>query len=228
MSEGVLLYAVNKDTGYVYPVNVDADGKIKLAPSSTLLGVVDGHIMGYDGSTWRNILVDTTGKIILGPGSSNIGDVDVLTLPSIPSGTNRIGSVGMEGYVNAAWHKIGFPISMSGTFQWSASNTALAAGANNLDSTAASANRIYYITNISMRYNGTITNVTLEILLMLSGGTSGYQIFGENPVVNNKWYDRQGFWPLVASDFVRLTIAGATAGDDAYLRVTGFWVDISL
>lgn len=57
------------------------------------------QITAYQGGIW-NINATITGNPILGTSNSNIGNVGVLTLPSIPSGSNVIGSVTILGNSN--------------------------------------------------------------------------------------------------------------------------------
>lgn len=44
--------------------------------------------------------VTVTGSVGLNAGTNNIGDVDVLTLPAIPAGSNSIGTVGLDAGTN--------------------------------------------------------------------------------------------------------------------------------
>ena len=58
-------------------------------------------IAGFDGTLTQSISVDASGNVqvdvltlpALPAGTNNIGDVDVLTLPALPAGTNNIGDV---------------------------------------------------------------------------------------------------------------------------------------
>lgn len=47
-------------------------------------------------SATQNIQVSNSPTVFLAAGTNNIGDVDVLTLPAIPTGTNVIGRVGID------------------------------------------------------------------------------------------------------------------------------------
>ena len=50
----------------------------------------------------NNDVTITSGTVTIGAGTNNIGDVDVLTLPALPAGTNTIGSVKLTDGTNTA------------------------------------------------------------------------------------------------------------------------------
>jgi hypothetical protein len=186
-------------SGIMVPVNVDTDG---------------------------NVQVDVLAA--LPAGNNNIGDVDVLTLPSIPSGSNLIGDVQARnlGYISGAWQKDPLRFGYSGQVYERVVNTALAAGVNNLDTSAVPAGRIWVVTSIACHYVGTVAGVV--ILVVIQQGANLLALYNVTAVVSNQYYDRQGQFILAAGDFVRLTVSGATLNDDARLFVNGYYVDIAL
>lgn len=129
-----------------------------------------------------------------------------------------------HGWVGAAWQKDPIRFGYSELITEGVDNTSLAAGSNNLDTGTVPAGEIWVITNIAIRYDGTVSSVSLTVALIIDTVLMG--IFGQKPPVSTVWYDRQGWWVLDAGDYIRLEVGGATMNDDAYLRVVGFRVDI--
>lgn len=154
------------------------------------------------------------------------GDLQVDILDPLPAGSNLIGDVQARnlGYYSSAWRKDPLAFGYSGIVLERVVNQNLSAGANILDTSAVAASKIWVITNIAVAYSGTIGGVKLYIEIY--SGTTPYPLFSEVHVVNDEYLDRQGWWVLAAGDKIRLEILGATAGDDAYLIATGFYVDI--
>jgi hypothetical protein len=133
-------------------------------------------------------------------------------------------AMGSFGWDGSQWRKDPIRIGYSDTVQISLSNTSLAAGSNVIDSGAVPAGEIWILTNISLRYTGTVSSVTLTATIYR--GAAHYRLFTQDSLVNSKFYGFAGQWVLKEGDVLRFEIASATAGDDAYLNAVGYRVDI--
>ena len=205
--------------GVLVPVRVDDDGIVSVSSAvSSLPSLPAGD---------NNIgNVDVVTLPTLPAGNNNIGNVDIVTLPALPTGTNEIGKIQARNYglVGGAFQKDPIRIGYSSTVAEALSDTNLGAGPNNLDSTPVPEGEIHIMTNLAFQYAGTITGVSLMPSVILNSGV--YPADYKTPVVSGAWYIVQGWWVLRKDDWVRLNIVGATATDDANLRITGFRVDI--
>lgn len=83
---------------------VPAQDEVKVSGTAAVASPPSGNpvaIAGTDGTNVRILKLDTSGEAqvdvltlpALPAGTNNIGDVDVLTLPALPAGTNNIGDV---------------------------------------------------------------------------------------------------------------------------------------
>lgn len=110
-----------------------------------------------------------------------------------------------------------------GVWSQSVTNNSLSAGTNYLTGSAVGSEKI--MTSFAMRYTGTVTGVTL------SG--QQYQTVAPNtvvdfypiaPPVSGNWYLASGEWQIPINWTPRLLVVGATAGDSAAYRVSGYTV----
>ncbi len=185
------------DTGSNYrPLRVDTQGRPIIA------GLVSG-------STYVPLLLDASGRVTLA-----VQDAGATKRPVLCDGSGRV-YMAIKGD-----DKI---FSMEDQYTEAVSNTNLAAGTNLLNSTTVPAGKVYVITNISIRYDGTVAGVALSVYSYK--GATFANVFSINTVVSIQYYDRQVNIPLVAGGFIRLIVTGATAGNDAYLDVTGYIMD---
>lgn len=124
------------------------------------------------------------------------------------------------GWYNSAWRKSPPAFGPSNYLLHFVDNTNLAAGTNNLDFATVPANQVWVYTNIYMQYNGTPpTNISAQIATWL--------LYRQNAPATTVGYDRQGYWPVFPGYWLRMVVAGATAGDDAFFRGTGFIMDLT-
>lgn len=166
------------------------------------------------GSQVIPLLLDTDGSIIV----STI-------VTALPAGTNEIGMIQAReyGWQNAAWRKNPLSFGWSGQVLQAKVITAVA-GTNTNDSDTVPANTIWIITNLLMRYTGTITNVAM--FCNIFDGTASFGIYSQQPIVSAIDYDRQGQWYLKAGDRLRMSVINATAGDNIRLYAVGYYVSI--
>jgi hypothetical protein len=129
-----------------------------------------------------------------------------------------------KGWIGGAWQKDPLRLGFSAQRLINASDTALGAGANDVDSGSVAAGELWVITNIAVRYAGTVAGVVLTPGFY--DGSNLFPVGEERSITSGQWYAYQGEWILVEDDVLRLQVAGATLNDDAYIRASGFRVDI--
>lgn len=105
----------------------------------------------------------------------------------------------------------------------SLSDTNIGAGTNNLDGAAVAAGEVMVVQQVSCRYDGTVPS---SMLVIPSGTPSAVVVLFETTIVSASWYLASCFLVLEAGDFMRVTVHGATAGDDLYFRYAGFKMSI--
>jgi hypothetical protein len=98
-------------------------------------------------------------------------------------------------------------------------NTNLSGGITFLDLPAIPAGNVAVVTAITFRYDGTVPG-EVQVVLRVDGGD--YIIESNYAVVSARYITVRGNFYLGPGDNVRLTLASATAGDDAYLYATGY------
>lgn len=158
-----------------------------------------------------------------------IGSVDVLTMPSIPAGTNLIGDVQSRnlGYIGGAWQKNALGLNYGGAVEVDTSNTSLAAGTNTLNAPAVPANRVWVLNHIAMSYVGTVATVALYVMII--DGSTTIRLFSQpSGVISDMYYNRQGGFILKAGANLRMVILNATLNDDAFLAASGYYFDVNL
>lgn len=146
-------------------------------------------------------------------------------MPQVGSLNEPLHERALFGWLNSAWHRLPLLFGVSDTVRGQVNNTTLAAGTNTLQGTAVPAGKIWVVTNISLRYIGTVAGVAL-FAQIVSGGTT-YSLFNQTPPVSAVMYDRQGWWVLEEGDLIQYSITGATLNDDALLNYVGFAMDIT-
>jgi len=99
-------------------------------------------------------------------------------------------------------------------------NTDLIAGTNDLNLSATPAGHVRVVTNVSMYYTGTVTNVYL--FLRVFDGGSNYEVLSQRPPVTRVVYSHQCWIPVPEAYSIRLHVEGATVHDDAYLFAIGY------
>lgn len=139
-------------------------------------------------------------------------DLEIVT--SIPS-------VGPHGWIDGAWQRNPLLFGYSGVLYKTTANTSLSLGENSVDTSACASYEFWVITNISVMYRGTSPDYMEVRIVFNSTNMKLYQI--ANPT-SELFYDKQGWWVLGPSDYLRVYTDDATANDDMYIFVTGFRV----
>ena len=132
-------------------------------------------------------------------------------------------ATGNHGWISGAWQKSPIPFGASGFVEESLVSTTLPAGTSFLSGTACPAGEMWVISNIAIRYTGTVAGVTINARIVNS---VNIDVFGVTPPVSGQYYDRQGHWVIFPGGYVRQLIIGATLNDDASLQYTGYKLDI--
>jgi hypothetical protein len=97
-------------------------------------------------------------------------------------------------------------------------NTALAAGANTLSSSAPGPARIRRITDVAFSYTGTVAGVRMEVK---AGGISVYKTIANPTSGQLERIANMGNLYLSAGEKIELVVTGATLNDDAALDIHG-------
>ena len=101
-------------------------------------------------------------------------------------------------------------------------NADLAAGDSIIDGTAVGAGKIWCITLISMKFEGTAPSLLEARLVGLAGNLVP---LSETTPVHKQWYVWTGYCYMQTGDYVAYKIEGATLHDKAYLRYAGYQMD---
>ncbi len=158
-------------------------------------------------------------------GDNNIGNVDVVTLPALPTGTNEIGKIQANNYglVGGSQQKDPLRFGYSAALAETVSDTDLPGTDTTIYTTAVPAGEIHVYTQINFLYIGTPPTRTW---VSYYKGAVLHHLFNVIGPTSLKIYDRQGWWVLEEDDQIACIVEGPTAGDDIFLRVSGFRVDI--
>jgi len=168
------------------------------------------------------LLLDPSGKVLiygtlqaqLVAGSADIGGVDVLTLPALPNGTNAIGTVKPLSFNNDPLFSYDVAVLEQDLV------ASLAAGTNNIYTSAVPVNKLWVLTAVSVVYTGTITNVSMQVAIY--DGVNTLFFFYVKPVVSAQVYPLQTTWYLKAGWKLRFYVTAATAGDSASISINGY------
>jgi hypothetical protein len=172
------------------------------------MGIIHGN---YNDTSIVPLLVDSYGRAIvtIAAGSANIGDVDVLTMPVTQvKSSNNNHLISYESFIGQELY-----------------NLSLAAGTNVVLSTTPTAGKIFHITNIAIRYIGTVVGVTLYVNILV-GGIS-YMLFLVSPIVSLQVYDKQGDFYIPSGGKIEGVVLNATLGDAFLMYITGNQMDVS-
>lgn len=98
----------------------------------------------------------------------------------------------------------------------------LSAGVNTLDGTAVPTGKVWRITQLAIRYDGTVpTYVYIQAY-----GLAGYMfLLRQDAPASTRWYYATVDVWMEAGDYIQGGVAGATAGDDLYVRYAGLQMD---
>ena len=204
--------------GVLVPIQVDANGVVSVSAAVSSLPTLpagDNNIGN----------VDIVSLPSLPAGNNNIGNVDIVTLPATPAGTNMIGKIQAwsYGHEGGSFNKDPIRFGFSGQILLDWANEDLSTGLNSIDSPAVDPGEIWVITNLTMRYAGTVpTRMDIGVY----DGSDTYYAFRQVSPASATLYDRQGFWVLVEGDKIRLVVNGATEDDKAFAKAIGYRVDI--
>jgi hypothetical protein len=193
------------------PLKADASGQLAV-------GVIAGQSIEVTQTTPADLQATVT------PAAGASFTVAQATPASLQAAVNLNADQNVQarayGYVGGAWQRQPIARGFTACKGQNVTNTDLAAGTNVLDLAAVAAGTVFVVTNITMYYAGTITNVTLQASAVVGG--VAYPLWFVKPVVSGVIYDRQGTWYLNAGDAIRFTVVGATLHDDFVGDVVGY------
>lgn len=145
-------------------------------------------------------------------------------MPGITDPTEAYFKDGTWGWDGSLWRKLPLVWGYSALAGEALSNTNLGAGTNYLNGTAVSAGEVLVVRQVSLRYIGTVPT----LIECQSFGTLGYPVLLHQPSpVSTQWYYEPCFEILVAGDYMRAYVAGATAGNNFYFRYSGYKMKIA-
>lgn len=167
------------------------------------------------------LLLDTSGKILiygnvpvqLVAGVALIGKVDINTMPG------GLSTLQVRGdNLDKIW-------AYDSNWITSPGSGALTAGTNNIDDTAVPANKVLVVTDVAVRYIGTITNVFIRLDLRLGG--SAYVLWELNSFVSDSYKAILTNWFIPSGWNVRIEVHNATVSDQCYGTVHGYLMDVT-
>lgn len=169
-------------------------------------------IYAQDGQGFiQPLLVDAAGNVLvsakinsaLPAGTNNIGDVDIISAPTlVVQGTN---SDKLLSYSDNLLALVG--------------SASLAAGTNTFTIWTVPANFVYHTGTFSVIYTGTITTVTLN-LIITRGGTD-YYIYSISKPNSAQYYSFVVDVPLKVGDVLKYVVTNATATNSSYCHIVG-------
>jgi len=133
------------------------------------------------------------------------------------------GPVGPHGWVGGAWQKNPLLLGYSGRIAFQAYDPNLSADYSTLYASVVPPGEIHVVTNIAIRYDGATST-----MIMCGGLYDGIfvPLLVQSSPVSVTWYPLFSNIILAPGDSLLLTILGATLNDDAYMRHSGYRVDI--
>ncbi len=226
------------DYGYLAGlVGYDDDDPVKVAVDE------DGHLQ-VDGVTTGNPpnldmkLTDLRDDICVSPGpGGTLEDVvdalaliltellDKLETADLTSATTRyINAYGLQ-YTGSAWVKSNLLWGYNDRYAGREYNSNLSAGAPAIYTDAVPDGYVYVIKSLAGQVvSASITGMWLGVF----DGTQAYFSYSVTPPVSGRWYATTVDIPLKKDDKCILYVEGATAGDDADLRVWGYKMQIAM
>lgn len=139
--------------------------------------------------------------------------------------TDFIPQVAIRYWDGSAWQKVtqGDLVGSQTIAEVSVSDLNLSAGTNTLYGTAVASGKVQKITVACWQIEGTAPT---DSILFVDGLASGIVLATDYaPATANVWWAWKGETYLQEGDRLAVTIRGATAGDNAYLRYAGVELD---
>lgn len=132
-------------------------------------------------------------------------------------------SVGLHGWIGGAWQRQAMPFGISRPLGVPYTNYNLDSGVASYEIAEVSADEIWVVTNVVMRYVG--TPPTYMRTNFEHGGTSVYG-YGILAPTSGAWYDKQTWWVMEEGDKAIFYLDGHTTNDDFFAHISGFIIDI--
>lgn len=166
------------------PLTVDASGRLYVSPIPGQLGVEGGT----GPATTLTQRVALANNVSIPAGTNNIGDVDVLTVPADPFGTNGDGA-SSTGSISAKLRTMA--IQIESMIIDSSNNLRVQTqrpNSSNVTSVADSATSVQLLASTTSRQGATITNTSSATLYVKLGTTASLSSFTV-PIVTGAYYE---------------------------------------
>lgn len=155
-----------------------------------------------------------------------IGRASDKALVPLLVGANGEVIVGLSGYFNSGWRKAPMPWGMSNIYHSFNTNLSLPAGNSQQNFPVLSANNITIVTEMAIRYSGTITNVVLA--LGVNDGSTSVPVMEVSPIISQRNYCWSGFLACLPTDTLYAFVQNATLNDDLYYSARGYTMQTNL
>jgi hypothetical protein len=190
--------------GNQYPLLVDASGRVivvgsgasgEMTVTQTTPASLTPGVYGWDGTTWRKVIVDTTGRVIISRTERVLVD---------PGGADKI-------------------FAYESVRQEALSNLDLAAGTNTLLGALVPAGKMLYVATASLNYAGTVTGVLLDVAI--NDGLSQIVVYRTAVAVSGTLFCTYPCCYIPAGGRVVFLTYNATLHDDFYAQYNGYLMD---
>ncbi len=186
----------------VHFVQVDSTGKLLLA-----------NQMIYGSDPYRNPV-----PLLLGP------DGEPYFWGKNDNGNPFMVRVNNEGYLRViAGPTDNHAFYFRDILHYSTIDTSLTAGTNEFYLGLCPYNEKWVITDICVKYVGTITNVDAGLYRVRESEAQLLTVF--QPFVTNVYQQRQGTWIFSGNDDLLVAVHNATAGNDFHVHINGYKMD---
>lgn len=186
-------------------------------------------ILAYDAvnDRWQAVHVDASGNLqvdanvdlssLLAELQQKLETADLLLDAGKRLGTN------LYGWDGAAARKLSLLWGYSDRWAERVENTNLSAGTQTIQSAVVTTGYVYVLSFVAYR---TVSASCTTMILQAHDGSQQYEWEAQTPPATAKWYNVAGAIPLRAGDRVQLTGANFTAGDDLYLSLFGYKMQV--
>lgn len=175
-------------------------------------------LCGHDGTEWLKVKVDSNGYLrVIGAGVAGAIEVTQDTPADLLTG--------IHGYTGTAWQKQHLLWGYYDTVSEAVVDLNLVAGTNLLYGTAVPAGEIWIVTTVVGRYDGAVATVLYAGCTVDGVAVSAVSAV---PPTSEVWYPGVGQFILREGDKVYCFIYDAAAGDDGFLRYSGYKMKLDM
>jgi hypothetical protein len=180
-------------------------------------------MFGYDGADYRVVKVDTSGNLVAAVLAGSSIEVTQDTAADLKATVNIASGQSLSargaGWDGSAWRKNPILLGYADTVSEEVTNLTPGAGTITLTGTTVPSGEVWVLLNIAAK-NDT-RSAQLIYCVANIGGVQCILLNVASPTVG-LWAVANGQWVLEAGDSVQAVITSVTAGDDLYLRYSGY------